>query len=217
MLPTSTNRLAAEQRQQLHPDFLANEAAYLRMREGLLGEFRGQWVAVHQGQVVASGASVLAVMDMVGTVAGHPYVALVGHEGEVVFRARRSTFAYDAAYQPFSIPRLTATFWNHALSRSQTFSDVVPDTGSDATVLPRADCIAIDLFNSPYLTGMSGGVVGPGTTTLFYHAKVELDGMQVSALVQPLTGGAERILGRDVLNQHRVLFDGPALQVIVNP
>jgi hypothetical protein len=84
-------------------------------------------------------------------------------------------------------------------------------------VLPDADCAAIDLYSSPYMTGMSGGVVGASVTTLFYRGKVELDGRRHAALIQPIPGGRERIVGRDVLNQERVLFDGPAGQVVVDP
>jgi hypothetical protein len=67
------------------------------------------------------------------------------------------------------------------------------------------------------MTGMAGGVVGPGTTTLFYQGKVEIDGQLCSALIQSIPAGQERIIGRDVLNQQRVLFDGPGGQVVVNP
>jgi hypothetical protein len=85
------------------------------------------------------------------------------------------------------------------------------------SVLPDHDCKAIDLYNSPYLTGMAGGVVGPALTSLFYRAKVEIDGHRFAALIQPVAAGRERIVGRDVLNQQRVLFDGPAGQVVVDP
>lgn len=76
---------------------------------------------------------------------------------------------------------------------------------------------AIDLFNSPYFTGVSSGVVGGSVSTLIYRGKVEFDGRRFAALIQPVAGGQERIIGRDVLNQQRVLCDGPAGQVIVNP
>jgi hypothetical protein len=36
MLQIQTNNLSQDQRQQLHPDFLANEQAYLHMRDTLL-------------------------------------------------------------------------------------------------------------------------------------------------------------------------------------
>jgi hypothetical protein len=58
---------------------------------------------------------------------------------------RRAEFAYDAAYAPFAMPRVTVTFWNHAATHSQAFSDVIPDTGDDSSALPDADCLAYDL------------------------------------------------------------------------
>jgi predicted aspartyl protease len=67
------------------------------------------------------------------------------------------------------------------------------------------------------MTGMSSGVVGGSIPTLFYQGKVEIDGRRYSALIQPIPGGQERIIGRDVLNQQRVLFDGPTGQVVVDP
>lgn len=67
------------------------------------------------------------------------------------------------------------------------------------------------------MTGMAGGVVGASVTALFYQGKVEIDGRRYSALIQSVPSGHERILGRDVLNQQRLLFDGPAGQVVVNP
>jgi hypothetical protein len=94
---------------------------------------------------------------------------------------------------------------------------VIPDTGADVSMFPDIDCAAIDLFNSPCMTGMAGGVVGASVPTLFYQGKVEIDGCMYPALIQSVPGGQERIVGRDVLNQQRMLFDGPAEQVIVNP
>jgi len=217
MLQIQTDQLSPAQQQRLHADFLANEQDYLRMRESLLSQYPGQWVAVHGGKVVAAGADVLNVLEKASASGGHPYVALVGAEDAVVFRTRRSVFAYDGAYQPFPLPRVTATFWNHAQTHSQQHSDVIPDTGADVTVLPDRDCQAINLFNSPYLTGMSGGVVGAATASLFYRATVEVDGRRFPALIQPVAAGQERIIGRDVLNQQRVLFDGPAGEVVVDP
>jgi hypothetical protein len=217
MFASQTSNLPADQRRRLHPDFLANEQAYLRMRDNLLKSYPGQWVAVHQGKVVAAGTNLLKVTEAAAAAAGHPYIALVGQEDAVVFRVRRAVFAYDPSYQPFPLPRLTATFWNHAETHSQTRTDVIPDTGADLSVLPDGDCTAIDLYNSPYFTAVSSGVLGAGVTTLIYRGKAEIDGNRLPALIQPIPGGQERIVGRDVLNQQRVLFDGPAGQVIVNP
>lgn len=53
MLQIQTTNLSAERRRWLHPDFLANEQHYLRMRPQLLKQYRGQWVAIHDGRVIA--------------------------------------------------------------------------------------------------------------------------------------------------------------------
>ena len=219
MLQTQTANLSPDQQCLLHPDFLTNEQAYLNMRDNLLVQYQGQWVAVHVGKVIAAGPKLMEVMELASNWGGHPYIALVGSEDAVVFRVRRAVFAYDQMYQPFPLPlpRLSATFWNHAETHSQKHADVIPDTGSDLSLLPDKDCRAIDLFQSPYMTGMAGGLVGASVTTLFYRGKVEIDGTRYSALIQSIPAGQERILGRDVLNQQRVLFDGPAGQVVVNP
>lgn len=217
MLQTQTANLSADQQQRLHPDFLANEQAYLHLRASLLAQYRGQWVAVQGGKVIAAGPKLMDILETASTSGGHPYIALVGAEDAVIFRVRRAVFAYDQAYQPFPLPRVNATFWNHAETQSQQHPDVIPDTGADVSVLPDTDCTAIDLFNSPYLTGLAGGVVGASITTLFYRGKVEIDGRRYAALIHAIPAGQERIVGRDVLNQQRVLFDGPAGQVIVDP
>jgi predicted aspartyl protease len=217
MLQIQTANLPSDQQSQLPADFLANEQAYLDMRDRLLSQYRGQWVAVHGGSVIAAGTHLAEVMDRAFACAPHPYIGRVGEEDAVVFRVRRAVFAYDQAYQPFPLPRLAATFWNDAETQSQPHVDVIPDTGADISVLPQADCAAINLFSSPCITGMAGGVVGGTVTSLFYRAKVEIDGRRYAALIQPIPAGRERILGRDVLNQQRVLFDGPARQVVVDP
>ena len=217
MLQTQTANLSPDQQRRLHPEFLANEQAYLQMRDSLVAVYRGQWVAVHGGRVIASGPGLMEVMDGASAAAGHPYVALVGAEEEVVFRVRRGLFAYDHAYQPFPLPRLTATFFNHSETQSQLHPDAIPDTGADASVLPDGDCMAIDLFNSPCLAGIAAGIVGTSFTTLFYRGKVEIDGHRYAALIQSTPGGQERIIGRDVLNEMRILFDGPSKQVVVDP
>jgi predicted aspartyl protease len=174
-------------------------------------------VAVHQGQVIAADRNLLAVTEAAAATGGHPYIALVGGEDTIQFRVRRATFANDQSYQPFSLPQVRVTFWDDAETHSQTYGDTIPDTGADLSVLPHNDCSAIDLFNSPYFTAVSSGVVGSSVTTLIYRGKAEIDGNRYPALIQTVADGQERIVGRDVLNQLRVLFDGPSAQVVVDP
>jgi predicted aspartyl protease len=213
MMQPLTSKLPPEQRQRLHADFLANEQDYLRLRDGLLASHCGQWVAVQEGQLIAAGNDLMAVMRVAADSGGHPFVARVGEE-ETPFRVRRVEFAYDQAYQPLPIPRVTVTFWDDAETHSLTQDDVIPDTGADVSVRPQADCTALDLFRSPCLPVVSHGVVGPGVGSLVYLGRAEIDGQRVAALIEPIVGMQERIIGRDVLNQYRVTFDGPAGRVI---
>ena len=113
MFQIQTVNLPPDQRKMVHPDFLADEQAYLKMRAGLLAQYPGQWVAVQGGKVTATGTSLIEVMDKAAAGGGHPYIALVGAEDGVVFRVRRTVYAYDQAYQPFPLPRVSAVFWNH--------------------------------------------------------------------------------------------------------
>ena len=128
MLQIQTSNLPPNQQQRLHSDFLANEQAYLRMRDSLLSQYRGQWIAVHDDKVIASGTNLMELMDRSSDSDGHPFIALVGAEDAVVFRVRRAISGYDQAYLPFPLPSLSATFWNHAETRSQQRADVIPDT-----------------------------------------------------------------------------------------
>jgi hypothetical protein len=120
MLGTHTSNLPPEVRHRLHPEFLANEEAYLRLRDSLLDRYRGQWVAVTGEGVVAASPNLLAVMEAVSAHGGHPYVACVGMEESIVFRSRRAVFPYDQAYYPFPLPRIIATFLNDAGTKAHT-------------------------------------------------------------------------------------------------
>jgi hypothetical protein len=102
-----TNNLPPSEQQRLHADFLANEQDYLKMRDWLLSQYPGQWVAIHGGKVVAAGADLLNVLEKASASGGHPYVAFVGSEDAVVFRTRRSVFAYDESIHQCSISVLS--------------------------------------------------------------------------------------------------------------
>lgn len=58
------------------------------------------------------------------------------------------------------------------------------------------------------------GIVGSAATALVYRGSVEIAGHVCDSLIQ-LANNRERIIGRDVLNQLRVTFDGPAGRVDV--
>src|SRR5258708_36901780 len=99
MLQIETANLPGDQQQLLHPDFLANEQAYLQMRDSLLGQYRGQWVAVHGGKVIVAGPKLMEVMESASAHGGHPYIALVGAEDAVVLPVRPAGCSYHQGYQ----------------------------------------------------------------------------------------------------------------------
>lgn len=208
-----TRHLPEEQRKRLHPDFLKNEQQYWQMRDRLLKQYQGKWVALHQGKVVAASEDLFHITDQVGKLGCHAYIAKVGEEDQVVFQVRRRDFAYDTSYHPFALPHAAVTFSNYARTHRKLCPDTIPDTGADLSILPDSDCQDIDLFSSPYFTSRSRGVIGPSVTTLVYRGYAEINGLHFPALIQAVSGGAERILGRDVLNRMRVTFDGPRNRV----
>jgi hypothetical protein len=211
-LLTSEN-LPLTQKKRLHKDFIENEKLYWRMREQLLKQYGGKWVAIEGGRVVASGDDLFDVTDEVGSLGCHAYIAQVGREDSLVFIIRRE-FTYDATYQPFALPQAEVIFFNYRGTARQLYPDVIPDTGADLSALPEEDCAAIDLFGSPYLLGLTRGVLGPSVPTLVYRGNAEINGASYRSLIQPIPGGKERILGRDVLNQLKVTFDGPQKKVL---
>lgn len=209
-----SQNLPPTHKKHLHQEFLENERDYWEMRDRLMQIYQGQWVAIHGAQVVASGNDLFDVTDKVGKLGCHAYIARVGEEDSVVFTVRLREFSYDVAYRPFALPRAEVTFSNYHQTGRRLYPDVIPDTGGDLSVLPEDDCLAIDLFSSPYLMSLTRGVLGPSVTTLVYRGNVEINGTIYRSLIQPIPGGRERILGRDVLNQIKVTFDGPQHKVI---
>ena len=209
-----SQNLPLTHRKYLHQDFLENERDYWKMRDRLVREYQGQWVAVHGGKVMASSDDLFDVTDEVGKLGCHAYIARVGEEQSLVFTIRRREFSYDVSYRPFALPRVKAAFSNFHRTGRYLYPDVIPDTGGDLSILPEKDCLAIDLFSSPYFISLIRGVLGPSVTTLVYRGNVEINGVLYRSLIQPVPGGKERILGRDVLNQVKVTFDGPLRKVI---
>lgn len=182
---------------------------YWAMRGELLGKYPGKWVAVHRGRVVAVSDDPLSIMEQALAEDGYAYTNKVGEEDKIVVRQRRVSFPYDNTYSPTALPRMTAVLYNFPQTKSKTVADAIPDTGADVTCLPVDDCQDLDLFLFPYYSGVShpfGGVRRPVT---FYGAKVEVDGRVYNAIVEPSVE-RERLIGREVLNQTKVIFDGPS-------
>jgi hypothetical protein len=108
MFRSQTANLPPEQQKRLHADFVANEQTYFRLRDKLVSQYLGQWVAVHNGQVIAADPDLVRVTDQAAASGGHPYIARVGSEDQVIFRIRRQESDPSSApgVSPSGISRL---------------------------------------------------------------------------------------------------------------
>jgi predicted aspartyl protease len=81
------------------------------------------------------------------------------------------------------------------------------DTGADCTLLPRAVALALAL---PRVDEVAiEGITSASQRVPVYAARLALQG--ASRLARVVAYGHEAILGRDLLNGHCVLLDGPRL------
>jgi predicted aspartyl protease len=202
---------------QIHPDWRRNESAYWVVRDQLLPQYQGQWIAFADNGVIASGSKPLDVYLAIQQSTQHPFVIRVGHETEPWYRIRRSSFAYDASYQGFPLPVISTEFRRTPGSTGMILDRVIPDTGSDTTTLPWSDCQQLQLNLTLGIPGMITGIAGTSKMTVGFLIWVWLDGQEYPCQLQVDFVGQERILGRDVLNRLDVLFRGPSGEVVVNP
>jgi hypothetical protein len=208
--------LPPEIAQQIHPDRRKNEADYWAVRDQLVAQYPDQWIGFADGRVVASGTSPVTVFHAAEATGLHPFFICVGREDQPC-RIRRVTFPYDANYPGEALPVISVEFRLVSGSLGVVLDSVIPDTGADASVLPWADCQALQLNPTSGVQGLIGGVAGASAATLAFQIWTFIDGQEYPCRLQADFVGAERILGRDVLNRLEVLFRGPANEVVLNP
>lgn len=211
------DQLPPEIASQIHPDWRANEAAYWAARDGLLPQHQGRWVAFADGSVVADAATPMDVFLAIQGSTRHPFVIRVGHEDEPWYRVRRASFPYDGTYPGTPLPVVAVEFRPTSGTAGVTLDRVIPDTGADTTTLPWSDCLLLGLDPTAGVPGMISGVGGGRAMTIGYLIWAWLDGREYPCQLQGDPAATERILGRDVLNRLRVLFDGPNAEVVFNP
>src|ERR1700692_53866 len=91
------DQLAPEIARQIHPDWRKNEATYWAVRDQILPQYQGQWIAFADGVVIASGTSPVEVLHAAQQSGRHPFVICVGREEEPC-RIRRSKFLCDSRF-----------------------------------------------------------------------------------------------------------------------
>jgi hypothetical protein len=105
---------------EIQKGFDADKETYWSMRDELLTKYRGKWVAVHKGRVVAVGDDLVSIADEAIREDGYSYTNKVGDEDKIIVTKRRRKFSYDESYVPNAMPRVSARFSNPLLSESQT-------------------------------------------------------------------------------------------------
>src|SRR5947209_20171228 len=90
--------LPPEIARQVHPDWYKNEKSYWTVRDQLLAQYAGQWVAFTDGAVIAFAKSAVEVFTAAHLSGKHPFVICVGHEDEPS-RIRRAAFPYDRGHE----------------------------------------------------------------------------------------------------------------------
>jgi hypothetical protein len=209
--------LLPEVARQIHPDWRRNEAGYWAVRDQLLNQYQGQWIAYADGAVIAVASTPLEVFLSVQQSGRHAFVIRVGHEDEPWYRIRRTHFPYDTAYPSTALPVVTGEFRSTSGSTGLLLDQVIPDTGADTTTLPWSDCQLLHLHPALGVPSVISGVAGGRAVTIGFLIWVWPDGQEHPCQLQVDFAGQERILGRDVLNRLDVLFRGPAGEVILNP
>lgn len=208
--------LPPEIARKINPEWRKNEAAYWDVRDRLLAQYQGQWVGFSDGAVIASGASPVAVFHAAEASGRNPFVTCVGRENEPC-RMRRASFPYDGAYPGEPLPVLTVEFRTVSGTPGVVLDRVIADTGADASALPWSDCQRLQLDPSNGRPIQMSGVAGGSAMSLLFRVWAHLDWQEYPCRLQADFVGHERILGRDVLNRLKALFDGPAGEVVVNP
>jgi putative addiction module component (TIGR02574 family) len=78
----------------VHPDWRKNEVEYWTVRDQLLPQYDGRWVAFADGAVIAAGTRPVEVYHAARQSGRHPFVICVGREDEP-FRMRRAIACSD--------------------------------------------------------------------------------------------------------------------------
>lgn len=208
--------LPAEIAAQIHPDWRKNESHYWEVRDSLLDQYEGSWIAFSRGRVIAADRRPMVVYQCAHESGEPPFVTCVGREQEGI-RMRRSTFAYDTDYDGEALPVLNVEFRTSSGGAGVLLDHVIADTGVDATALPWAGCQTLQLNPQDGTPAVMRGVADGVSDTLGFFVWAYLDGREFACQVHVDFSGTERLLGRDVLNSFDVLFRGPSREVVINP
>ena len=200
--------------QFLPEEFKRDEQDYWQRRNNLLSDYEGKWIAFHNKEIIASGDSIYEVTFLALQKSNScAYITKVGEEDKLMVKVRRQEFGYNLNYQPFPLPQANVRFYNARMTQSKDCDDVIPDTGADTTSLPVEDCHEIRLFETPGIRLQSRSYGGEAVPSIVIPGFAEIDNQRYLCYIEPVVE-VERLLGRDVLNQLTVTFQGLEAKVI---
>jgi len=193
-------------------DLKENRKDYWQMRETLIPKYNGKWIAFHKKKVIVSSDRLDELRLAIQSSGVCAYITKVGEEKSLAVKIRRKEFCYNTDYEP-ALPQAQVQFFNFYKTGSKVCDDAIPDTGADATCLSITDCHEIQLFDGPAMEVISRSYGGGERESFLFLGYAEINDKQYSCSVEP-TVEREVLLGRDVLNQLMVTFNGPESKVV---
>ena len=116
-------------------------------------------------------------------------------------------FDYDFAYTP-SAPVIPIGIANPDDSRAPLRVQALVDSGSDATLVPLTMLQRVGVYSGEQVTFR--GVTGSRMIADAFRVAIHMPtGIAYGVRAIATRGSNEVILGRDVLNQWRIILDGP--------
>ena len=126
------------------------------------------------------------------------------------------TFAYDGEYDP-PRPMILADISSHDRRREQSAQLALLDTAADCSLLPLslADALHLKPNHSEQLRIRTAGEDILVLPTCMVRVRIgQLAMTRLKIIVHPDLPYI--LLGRDFLNQYRILFDGPDLKISIS-
>ena len=185
------------------------EAKYWVLRDDLIKIHYGKWVVVSEKGLISVGDNPLdATLRVSENGTAKAYINRVGFEDSTNFKIRRISFPYDQLYPAFPLPRAKVTVYNIKKTKSKEISDIIPDTGADISCLHHSDCIDLKLLSAGYYLHNLKRHGEDSHDVILVNGYIEIDGKKYKSLIELVNDTDERLLGRDVLNQLKAIFDG---------
>jgi predicted aspartyl protease len=186
-----------------HTRFEREKQAYWRMRDQLLQQHFGKWVAIVNGKILAVGEKKMTVLReaFARTHSEVGYINRVGYEETTKRKSIRQIVSgrYDMEYDP-PIPMAQITFLNPVSNIAKPV-DCIVDTGADLTVLHGQVADELGIWNYEWDEAEVSGIGAQPQKRTLYLTTVQMAGQEFPITVDCRRDFNEDILGRDIINE----------------